>query len=249
MADTVIDIQDLWFSFGDQLVLKEVNLKVRSGDFVAVIGPNGGGKTTLLKLMLGLLTPNRGRIRVLGKAPRSVTQRIGYVPQDIHINKTFPISAMDVVLMGALRLHPGRVRQSCEDRVAAQQALDRMQVGKYNGTRIGKLSGGQLQRVLIARALVSTPDILFLDEPTAHLDSQGQSDLYELLRQLNESITILMVSHDLTMLSSYVKSVACVNQVVHFHDEAEITNEMVDMYHCPVELLAHGIPHRVLGKH
>ena len=249
MSSTPIFIKDLCFSFNGHLVLKDVNLELAEGDFLALIGPNGGGKTTLLKLMLGLFKPDAGQIRVLGEPPRSVTHRIGYVPQDIHINKKFPISALDVVLMGRLRRVRGRTRHSGNDRQLAEDALYRMEMGEYRNHRIEQLSGGQLQRVFIARALVSEPELLFLDEPTAHLDTDGQSDLYDLLKALNEKITIVMVSHDLTMLSSYVKSVACVNQVVHYHDEAEITDDMVDMYHCPVELIAHGIPHRVLREH
>jgi zinc transport system ATP-binding protein len=249
MSSTAVAIKDLCFSFNGQPVLKDVNLELAKGDFLALIGPNGGGKTTLLKLMLGLLKPSIGQIRVLGSPPRSVTHRIGYVPQDIHINKKFPISALDVVLMGRHRRTRGRTRHSGKDRQMAEDSLDRMEMRKFRSHRIEQLSGGQLQRVFIARALVSEPELLFLDEPTAHLDTTGQSGLYDQLKTLNEKITIVMVSHDLTVLSSYVKSVACVNQQVHYHDEAEITNDMVDMYHCPVELLAHGMPHRVLKEH
>jgi len=249
MSDTVIQIKDLWFSFTDSPVLKNVNVNITRGNFTALIGPNGGGKTTLLKLMLGLLKPDRGHVQVLGKSPRLVSHRVGYVPQDIHINKRFPISALDVVLMGRLQRARGRIRYTRKDRRIAQDAIHRMEIGALGFHRIEALSGGQLQRVFIARALASEPELLFLDEPTAHLDTAGQSELYELLKKLNEAITIVMVSHDLTMLSSYVKSVACVNQMVHYHDEAEITRDMVDMYHCPVELIAHGMPHRVLRNH
>jgi zinc transport system ATP-binding protein len=249
MSDTVIQINSLWFSFNKHPVLKNVNIDIKRGNFTALIGPNGGGKTTLLRLMLGLLKPDKGNVQVLGKPPQRVSHRIGYVPQDIHINKQFPISALDVVLMGRLQRTRGRIRYSRKDRQIAGEALHRMDIGAFRDHRIEALSGGQLQRVFIARALASKPELLFLDEPTAHLDTTGQSELYELLKELNETITIVMVSHDLTMLSSYVKSVACVNQLVHYHDEAEITRDMVDMYHCPVELIAHGMPHRVLRNH
>ena len=119
----------------------------------------------------------------------------------------------------------------------------------YRHRRVGEMSGGQRQRVFIARALVSEPDLLFLDEPTASLDTEGQTEFYELLKQINRTVTILLVTHDLLIISSHVKSVACVNQRVHHHNEAEITDEMIDMLHCPVDLVAHGIPHRVLQKH
>jgi zinc transport system ATP-binding protein len=249
MGKSVIEVNNLWYSFNGRPVLREVSLQVRQGEFLAMIGPNGGGKTTLLKLMLGLLKPDRGSIRVFGLPPRKAAHRIGYVPQDVHINKDFPISAMDVVLMGRIKSGRGWRRTSRSDRVLAHKALDGLEMGPYCDRRIGKLSGGQLQRVFIARAMATEPEILFLDEPTASVDSQGQAEFYELLKQLNRSVTIVMVSHDLMMLHHDVQSVACVNQNLHYHNEAEITDDMLDMYACPVELLAHGVPHRVLKKH
>jgi zinc transport system ATP-binding protein len=250
MDSQVIEIRDLWFSFNGQAVLKEVNLTVNSGCFLAVIGPNGGGKTTLLKLMLGLLEPDRGTIRILGVTPREAVPRIGYVSQDIGINSTFPISVFNVVLMGRMRGGGGWWRFSKDDRMVAQKALERMEMWEYGTHRMEELSYGQRQRVFIARALVAEPEILLLDEPTASVDTKGQTDLYELLRELNETITIVVVSHDLSIVSSYVKSVACVNQNLIFHDAAEITGEMLEMaYQCPVELIAHGVPHRVLREH
>ncbi len=245
----IIEVKDVGFSYNGHPVLKGVNLTVREEGFVALIGPNGGGKTTLLKLMLGLLSPAKGDIRVFGKPPRETSYRIGYVPQEIGINKTFPISVTDVVLMGKLR--PGRrFRYSSEDRTAAQNILEQLGMGEFRERRIGELSGGQRQRVFIARALVNEPKILFLDEPTASIDSRGQSEFYELLKKLNENAAIVMVSHDLMVISDYVKSVACVNQQLYYHNSAEITEEMTDMYCCPVELITHGhIPHRVLRRH
>jgi zinc transport system ATP-binding protein len=237
-------------------VLTDVNLRVEKGAFLAMIGPNGGGKTTLLKLMLGLLSPDTGSVRVFGKPPREVSHRIGYVPQDVHINQRFPISALDVVLMGKLRPGRGWTRHSRRDRIAAQEALEKMEVGAYSRRRIGELSGGQLQRVFVARALITESELLFLDEPTASIDTKGQRGFYQLLKRLNESITIIIVSHDLMVLSGYVKSVACVNQHLHYHDQAEVTGKMLEtMYSCsveevcPVELIAHGVPHRVLKAH
>jgi zinc transport system ATP-binding protein len=250
MDSPVIEVRDLWFSFNGEAVLKEVNLTVNSGCFLAVIGPNGGGKTTLLKLMLGLLEPDRGTVRVLGVTPREASPRIGYVPQDIGVNSTFPISVFDVALMGRMHGGGGWWRFSKADRMVAQKALERMELREYSNQRMEELSGGQRQRVLIARALAAEPEILLLDEPTASVDTKGQSDLYEFLKKLNETVTIIVVSHDLSIVSSYVKSVACVNQQLIFHDAAEITGEMIEMaYHCPVELIAHGVPHRVLRNH
>ena len=246
----IIEIQDLWFSYNVHLVLKEVNLSINQGDFVALIGPNGGGKTTLLKVMLGLLHPNRGTVRVFDQPPKSVSTSIGYVPQDIHINIDFPISVLDVVLMGGRKGGGGWRHYSRKDRDRAQEALEKVDIWPLHQNRIRELSGGQRQRVFLARALVSDPKILFLDEPTSNIDTQGQSAFYDLLKELNKDTTILIVSHDLMVLSSYIRSVACISRQLIFHEAPEITKDMIEMaYHCPVELIAHGIPHRVLDNH
>ncbi len=256
MNESIIEVESLDFTYNGQLVLENINLAINTGDFVAMIGPNGGGKTTLLKLLLGLLTPRSGSVQVFGRNPKEVTHRIGYVPQNIHFNQRFPISAQDVVLMGLLK--PGRQwsRYTKADRIAAQGALEKMEMAAKGRRRIGELSGGQRQRVFIARALVTEPDILILDEPTASIDSKGQHEFYELLHALSRDITIVLASHDLMVLSRYVKSVACVNRNLHYHDQGEISEKMIEsMYRCsidescPVELIAHGIPHRVLKKH
>jgi zinc transport system ATP-binding protein len=246
----VIEVRDLWFSFNGTLILKEVNLKIYAGDFLAVIGPNGGGKTTLLKIMLGLLKPDRGTVQVFDHSPREAAPDIGYVPQETGLNKSFPISIQDVVLMGRMRGGGGWRRFAKADKEAARQALERVEMWGYRKRRIGELSGGQRQRVFMARALVGEPKILFLDEPTASVDQKGQTDFYAFLKELNETVTVVVVSHDLMVLSSYIKSVACVSQQVFFHNAPEITKDMLEMaYHCPVELIAHGVPHRVLPDH
>jgi zinc transport system ATP-binding protein len=250
MAEPIIDVNQVWFSFNGQPILQDVDLKVPRGDFLVVIGPNGGGKTTLLKLMLGLLEPTRGIVRVFGQPPRKAAHRIGYVPQNVHINKTFPVSVLDVVLMGRLRSGKGWSRHNRQDRLAAQAALEQLGVWAYRDRRIGELSGGQLQRVFIARALVSAPEVLFLDEAMASIDAQSRGEFYEALTELNRTVTIVAVSHDMMILSSHVKSVACVNRDLHYHDSGEITQEMLDAtYRCPVDLVAHGVPHRVLCQH
>ena len=256
MNRKIIEIRNLSFSYNGQPVLQDVDLEIKEGDFMAMIGPNGGGKTTLLKLILGLLAADHGSIRVFGKPPREVSHRIGYVPQDVHINKDFPVSVLDVVLMGKLK--PGRrwARHSREDRIAARQALDQVKMAGYRERRIGKLSGGQKQRVFVARAMVAEPELLLLDEPTASIDTKGQREFYTLLKELNKIIAIIVVSHDLMVVSGYVKSVACVNRHLHYHGHAELTGEMIEMMYqctaeeiCPVELIAHGMPHRVLHTH
>ncbi len=256
MKDLIIEIKNIWFAYNGQTVLEDVSLDIRQGDFIAMIGPNGGGKTTLLKLMLGLLRPNKGAIRVLGESSQKASHHIGYVSQDVHINRSFPITAIDVVLMG--KLEPGKrwAKSSVQDRTDALDALERLEIADYESCKIGELSGGQRQRVFIARALVTQPKVLLLDEPTASIDAKGQAEFYRLLKELNKDITILVVSHDLVAISTYVKSVACVNKRLHYHHQAEITGEMLEeMYPCtdeevcPVELIAHGLPHRVLKHH
>ncbi|MCD6586800.1 MAG: ABC transporter ATP-binding protein [Desulfobacteraceae bacterium] len=249
ITNSIIEVNHVSFSYNGALVLSDVSLSIREKEFVAFIGPNGGGKTTLVKLLLGLLKPDCGTIKIMGQPPAKVVHRIGYVPQDVSINKSFPISVMDVVLMGRLQFHRWS-RLSKKDRMAAKNALENLEMLEFQNRKIDELSGGQRERVFIARALATAPDILFLDEPTANIDSQGRTDLYALLKELNKTKTIFVVSHDTMVLSSYVTSVACVNKNVHYHDAAEITEEMLDMgYHCPVELIAHGIPHRILKTH
>jgi zinc transport system ATP-binding protein len=250
MIEPIIDVSGVWFSFNGQPILQDVHLKVPRGDFLIVIGPNGGGKTTLLKLMLGLLEPTRGTVRVFGQPPRKAAHRIGYVPQNVHINKTFPVSVLDVVLMGRVRSGRGWSAHSLQDRSAAQAVMEQLGVWAHRRRRIGELSGGELQRVFIARALVSAPEVLFLDEAMASIDSQSRGEFYEALTELNRTVTIVAVSHDMMILSSHVKSVACVNRDLHYHDSGEITQEMLDAtYRCPVDLVAHGVPHRVLCQH
>ena len=250
MNEPVIELNNVDFAYNHHLILKDVNMKVFAKDFIAVIGPNGGGKTTLLKIMLGLLPKFHGSVRIFGQKPRKVSHRIGYVPQNVNANKNFPINVMDVVLMGCRRSEKLWTHPTKADRVSAEEALEKMEMIQYRNRRIGELSGGQRQRIFIARALAGRPEILFLDEPTASVDTHGQTELYSLLKELNKNVTILVVSHDVMVVSSYVKSVICVNQCVHQHDAAEMTKEMLDMaYQCPVELIAHGLPHRVLGDH
>ena len=252
----IVEIEDVAFAYGDDDILAGVNLVVRHGDFTAMIGPNGGGKTTLLKLILGLLQPNTGIIRVNGQSARKASTIIGYVPQDVHINRSFPITAIDVVLMGKLDPKKRWARKSASNRKEALATLERLGMAAMAEKRIGTLSGGQLQRVFIARALVTEPQLLLLDEPTASIDTKGQSDFFKLLKELNKEIAILVVSHDLLVVSRYVKSVACVNKRLHYHDQAEITGDMLETMYpctveevCPVELVAHGLPHRVLKDH
>lgn len=249
MGEPVIEVENVSFSYRGLTVLEDVSFTLQEKEFLAFIGPNGGGKTTLIKLLLGLLKPDRGKIRIYGKSPEKAAHRIGYVPQDVAANKAFPISVLDVVLMGRLRFH-GKTRLSKSDKNAARDLLAEMEMLDCQNRRIDDLSGGQRERVFIARALATDPEILILDEPTASLDTSGRTELYAILKEINKTKTIMVVTHDMLVLSSYVSSVACVNKTVHYHDDAEITEDMLQNgYHCPVELIAHGIPHRILKTH
>lgn len=245
-----IEVKNLWFYFGKAPVLEGVTFTLEQGDFLGILGPNGGGKTTLLKLLLGMLKPAKGSIRILGQNPHDAHHRVAYVPQNTDFNLSFPISVMEVALMGRLsRARMGR-GYSGEDRASVQEALKKAGMWAYKDRPVGSLSGGQRQRVFIARALATEPEILFLDEPTASVDPEFETDLYEFLKELNRYVTIVTITHDVGVISRYVKSVACVNRRLIFHGEGKITKEMLDMaYQCPVDLIAHGIPHRVLPEH
>ena len=250
MDSPVIDIRDLYFSHGNQVILEDINLTVESGDFWGIIGPNGGGKSTLLKLILGMMIPDSGTIRVFGDPPEKAHTRIGYVPQNIHLNVHFPISVMDVVLMG--RLGPNRLGRSYTrtDRDKADECLQEVGMAAFAKRPMAQLSGGERQRVIIARALATEPDILLLDEPTSSIDPHFEEDLFVILERLNQHITILLVTHDIGVISRHVRSIACLNHHLVCHHEGHITAGMLDAtYQCPVDLIAHGLPHRVLNSH
>jgi len=249
MTNPIITVENLSYAYNGRPAIEKASFSIQEKEFLAFIGPNGGGKTTLIKLLLGLLKPAGGKIRIYGNPPEKAAHRIGYVPQNVAFNKAFPISVFDVVLMGRLRFQ-GRSRLSKSDKNAARRVLAEMEMLGCQNRRIDDLSSGQRERVFIARALATDPDILLLDEPTASLDNAGRTELYALLKEINKNKTIGLVTHDMMVLSSYVSSVACVNKTVHYHGSAEITEGMIESgYHCPVELIAHGIPHRILKTH
>jgi zinc transport system ATP-binding protein len=250
MTSNAVDVRNVWFSYDKIPVLQDITFTVKQGDFVVVLGPNGGGKTTLLKLLIGILKPDTGTIDILGEPPHHGNHRIGYMPQHTDFNLTFPVSVMEIAMMGRLsRSRLGRW-YSWQDRLKVEKALKKVGMWDYRFKPIGKLSGGQRQRVFIARALVTDPEILFLDEPTAGTDPEFETDIYEFLRKLNEKVTIVVITHDIGVISRYAKSVACVNRTLIFHGEGQITTEMIEMaYQCPVDLIAHGLPHRVFPSH
>jgi zinc transport system ATP-binding protein len=245
-----IEVERVCFSYEKTEVLKEVSFRLKQGEFLGIIGPNGGGKTTLVRLMLGLLRPDRGTIRILGMEPNAASRRVGYVPQSMDLSRAFPISVMEVALMGRLSRSGIGKRYTREDRKKARQALEKVGMWEHRHKHIGKLSGGQKQRVFIARALATDPELLFLDEPTASVDPEFQGSLYDILEELNKQVTIVVITHDIGVVSSYMKSIACVNKHFIFHEGSQITQEMIDIaYQCPVDLIAHGLPHRVLHSH
>ncbi|HUW10502.1 MAG TPA: metal ABC transporter ATP-binding protein [Anaerolineae bacterium] len=246
----VILLEDVWFQYDGVPVLEGINLSVREQDFIGIIGPNGGGKTTLLSIMLGLMEPTRGCVTVLGRAPRAARRFVGYVPQYTEFDHAFPISVWDVAMMGRLGRRGLLRRYSEEDKLAVEDILRQVDMLGYRDRQIGRLSGGERQRVYVARALASDPKILLLDEPTASVDTRVVGSIYELLRELNRQVTIILVSHDIGVVSSYVKTVACLNTRLIYHESKEITPDMLEAaYHCPIELIAHGLPHRVLDLH
>lgn len=245
-----IDIKGLSAGYNGNTVIENIDLSLYERDFLAIIGPNGGGKSTLIKTILGLIKPISGYVKIFGESPDKGVSRIGYVPQNGVFDLSYPINVQDVVLMG-LRSNKGfRPTYSPNNYRMAKKAMDIVEIGNLAKQRIGDLSGGQMQRTLMARALVSEPDILILDEPMANLDPNIEHSIYDTLRKVNEEAAILMITHDMGIISSEVKRVACLNRTILVHDEPRITPEMMKMgFHCPMELIAHGVPHRVLEVH
>lgn len=227
------------FAYEGAPVIEKADFDIFAGDFVCVVGPNGGGKTTLLKLVTGELEPDTGEVRVFGRAPAAVRHRVGYTPQYLRFDALFPVSVLDVVLMGRLDHHWfGRYHR--RDREAALRALDEVGLADASRRHFSELSGGQRQRVLIARGLVCAPDLLVLDEPTANVDAAVGAKLLDLLARLNERITILMVSHDLRFVSGHVGTVLCVNRKIVAHPTSEVTAEIInELYGGGVRVVRH----------
>lgn len=244
--DTILELKHVSAGYDGSPVLEDVCLQVHEKDFIGVIGPNGGGKTTLLKIILGLLKPEKGEVVY----HRSKHNLFGYLPQNNRFDRNFPINVTEVVLSGLLSEKGLTGRYTREDRKKAKMLLEKYGMGRYLNTPIGELSGGQMQRVFLCRAIVSSPQLLILDEPTTYVDCDFEKELYNILRELNQTLSIIMVSHDLGTICSYVKTIACVNRGLHYHHSNLISPEQLKSYHCPIELISHGqIPHRVLTNH
>lgn len=247
-----LEMHGVSLAIGDVEVLSHIDFTVEAGDFVGLIGPNGGGKTVLLKIILGLLKPDAGSVRVFGREPEHTRAEaaVGYVPQYPRFEPDFPIRVFEVALMGRLHRYRPFVGYADEDRDITRDALDRVGMLSVADREIGVLSGGQRQRVLIARALAMRPKLLLLDEPTASLDTPMGQELYELLADLSPDTSIVLVTHDLGILSRYVKTVGCLNCTLHYHHAREISQEVIEeMYGCPVDLVVHEHQHRVLKEH
>ncbi|MBC8182284.1 metal ABC transporter ATP-binding protein [candidate division KSB1 bacterium] len=246
----IIQIKNVTFSYNTIPVLENVNLEIFERDFLGLIGPNGGGKTTLLKLILGLIQPDKGTIKVFDRSPKEGRQFIGYVPQLITFDFDFPISVLEVVLMGKLRKRGIGKRFHKEDVQLAIEALKKVGMDEYKETEIGNLSGGQQQRVFIARALSTDPKLLLLDEPVASIDPIWQQEFYNLLNELNKNLAIVLVTHDISVISTHIDKIACVNRKIHYHGTTKDgIHKISEMYHCPVDLVAHSVPHRSLHGH
>jgi zinc transport system ATP-binding protein len=241
-------IQSLNAGYDGKVVLNDVSLEVESDDFIGIIGPNGGGKTTLLRVILGLIKPYSGKVNYSDGNLK--INEIGYLPQVAQGDTLFPVTVEDVVLSGLMINKSLFGRMSSDDRKRASQVIEELGLSLLTGSALNELSGGQLQRVYLARAIIGSPRLLLLDEPATYVDPSFEADFYEKLRILNDKMAIMMVSHDVGTISAYVKSFACVNGTIHYHPHDKITEEDLRSYGCPIQLVTHGdVPHVVLKKH
>ena len=249
--EKLIEIQHVSASYDTKFILKDVSLCVWKDDFLGIIGPNGGGKTTLLKVILGLMKPVSGVITFFENDAPVSTLKIGYLPQINPIDKRFPISVYEVVSSGLTSEKPRFRDFSTEQKERIRRMIAQIGLESFAKRAIGELSGGQLQRVLLARAIVSHPQLLILDEPNTYVDKRFESQFYELLGEINKETAIILVSHDVGTLLPLVKNVACVNESLHYHPGADMIDEWLEQtYLCPIEIVGHGdIPHRVLKRH
>lgn len=245
MKKNLIELENLTAIYSNTPVLKNVSLAISPEDFTGIIGPNGGGKTTLLKIILGLMKPASGNII------RNISSHdIGYLPQVSHFDDQFPITVANVVLSGLSKGFDLKRKKNPETMRKVDEILESIGISALKNRAIGELSGGELQRTMLARAIISSPQLLILDEPNTYVDNRFEHELYRILAELNKKMAILLVSHDLGIISPYIKSIACVNIGLHFHPSNEISTELLKVYNCPIELVTHGpVPHRVMEDH
>lgn len=248
----LIEIKDIAIGYEDKVILRNVDLDVYENDFLGVIGPNGGGKTTLLKAILGVITPFSGDITFFDNGKKTDHLNIGYLPQINKIDKNFPISVYDVILSGLTLKKKLFSKYTSIQREKALEVAEKMGLSDLLDRPIGALSGGQLQRTLLGRAIVDEPKVLILDEPNSYVDKKFEKDFYQLLGEINKNTAIILVSHDVGTVISMVKNVACVNRCLHYHSGTDITTEWLEKSYisCPIEIIGHGdFPHRILNKH
>lgn len=241
----LIKIKDLTVKYDDYTAIENVNFSIEENKFITIIGPNGGGKTTLIKAILGFIKPNKGEII------KSSGLKIGYVPQKNSFEQEFPISVSQVILSGDLKnkmqlLH--RYKAKSWDRL--NDTLKHLDIIDLKDQQINELSGGQLQKVLLGRAIISNPNLLILDEPFSNIDTNSTNKYFQLLKKLSSDMAILMISHDIGIITSFTDDVVCMNKTAHYHHGSHLTNKQLqETYSCPVELIGHGIPHRIFPEH
>ena len=244
----LLEMHSLTVAYEDNVALQDVEFTVNESDFIGVIGPNGGGKTTLLKVILGLIKPASGKIIFNNDLINN--NSIGYLPQISTGDVSYPVTVTDVILSGMMIRKKILSRMSAADKRRAKDIIEELGLSGMEHSSLNELSGGQLQRVFLGRAIIGEPKLLLLDEPGNFVDSTFENDFYEKLRVLNKRMAILMVSHDIGIISSHVRSYACVNRKLHFHPSSEISNEQLLAYGCPIQLITHGeVPHTVLKSH
>ncbi len=247
--DPIVSLKEVTVSYQDFIAIENASLNIYQDDFIGIIGPNGGGKTTLIKAILGIIA-HSGQINFADGLYRGTDRLIGYLPQQSNFDRAFPISVLEVVMSGLQGEKGFWHRYTSSERQKALQLLESMGIAEIASKPIGEISGGQMQRALLCRAIISEPKLIILDEPTNFVDNNFEKELYTLLHELNRRMAIVMVSHDIGTITSTVKSIVCVNKTVHRHDSNIITQEQLDNYHCPIQIVSHGhVPHTVLAHH
>lgn len=244
--EQLLELKNVSAGYDKNIVLSDVNMRVYDRDFIGVIGPNGGGKTTLVKVILGLLKPLKGEITYC----ENTRNFIGYLPQINKIDSKFPITVYDVILSGLMSQNQLITSFNKLNKQKADELLEQIGITHLKKKPIGELSGGQMQRVFLCRALISSPRLLILDEPSSFVDNKFEHELYGLLHELNKLMAIIIISHDVGTITSYVKTIACVNKALHYHHSNIITEEQLADYNCPIQIITHGhVPHTVLEHH
>lgn len=245
----IVSLKGVTVSYQSVVAIEDASLSIYQDDFIGIIGPNGGGKTTLIKAILGMIDYS-GEVNFAAELFRGSERLVGYLPQQSNFDRAFPISVLEVVMSGLLGEKGFWGRYRGAERHRAMQLLESVGIAAVAEKAIGEISGGQMQRALLCRAIISEPKLLILDEPTNFVDNNFEKELYALLRELNKRMAIVMVSHDIGTITSTVKSIVCVNRTVHRHDSNIITQEQLDNYHCPIQIVSHGhVPHTVLAHH